>query len=546
MSRTITAIMAVLALGCAAAHAARTYTYVQSPVAGTQFDMGSTQSVTYQITNTATAPNAGERIYEVRFRINSGSLFSASTAAPAGWTRTAFSTTSVTFQASSWANAIASGGSASFTLQITMRSTTTNVNEALQDIRGRFTATTTGPPFTNLASITTATPGAWTLMSLSITTFQITDLAGTPITALTAGTSFRLVMTVKNNSSVIQNNVVSNPNPPTAVKTGTVTQALTGTVGSPLSLTAGASGTITFTYSTVAPDNGTISFTADARNGATVTSKTATSTTLSVGRFTASVTSSASCQYAGSNITLTMALTDGYPYSILNVTPTLTPVAGAPVTYVSGPSPAAPIASVPASPPVTNITWTYQVNSTGTTNPFTFSGSATGTGNTGGSPVLTTPTATSSNITRGIFSAAISPTVVNAASTNVEVQVTVTNNGCAAVNSVAITPPAGWTGAADAYSLVDLSAVNSVETWTAAGTTFTAPNVASQMPLTFGGSFAVVFASTPAAATSSVFTVRVTDANAQFVDIPLTVTVNAFKSGSLNDAATRVWREDFR
>jgi hypothetical protein len=547
-------LLGILALVMAAgwggvAQAARSYTYVQAPAIGTQFDMGSTQSLAYTITNTATGGNAGERIYEMRFRISSGSLFSASTVAPAGWTRTAFSTTSITFRANSWANAIPVGGSVGFTLAVAMRTATTNVNETLRDIRGRFTNTTTGPPFNLLASITTNTPGGWTLMALAITSFQITDLLGTPITALTAGSSFRLVMTVRNNSSATQNNIVSNPNPPTAVETGTVTQVLTGTVGSPLNLAAGASGTITFTFSTAATDQGTISFTAQARNGATVTSRTATSTTLAVGRFSASLSAAPTCQYVGANVTVTMALTDGYPYSILNVTPTLTPVAGAPVTYLSGPTPASPIPNVPVSPPDTLVAWTYQVNAVGTTDPFTFSGSATGTGNTAGSPVHTTPPATSASVARGEFPAAIGPAVVNAGSTNVEMTVTITNNGCAAVNSVAITSPAGWTGAGDAYSLVNLSAVNAIETWTAGGANpvvFTAPNVAGQMPVTFSGDFSIVYAATPAGATTSAFTVRVTDANGNFLDIPLNVTVNAFKSGSLNDAANRASREDFR
>ena len=49
-----------------------------------QFDMGSTaQSVTFTVNNSS---NGGERIYIMRFRINSGSTFNAATAAPAGWT----------------------------------------------------------------------------------------------------------------------------------------------------------------------------------------------------------------------------------------------------------------------------------------------------------------------------------------------------------------------------------------------------------------------------------------------------------------------------
>lgn len=531
------------------AQAARSFSYAQSPAVGTQFDMGSTQTLTFQVTNTATGGQAGERIYEVRMRISTGSQFSASTAAPAGWTRTAYSTTSVTFRASSWANAIAVGGSASFPLVITMRSANSNANDRLQDILARFTNTTTGPPFTQRGTATANNAGGWTLMSLAITAFQITDTLGAPVSAINAGSSFRLVMTVRNNSTSAKNGVVANPNPPTAVKTGTVTQVLTGTAGSPLNLPAGASGTITFTYSTAGADSGTIRFTADARRSATQSSMTATSTLLAVGGFTASVTASPACQYVGANVTVTMALNMGYPYSLLNATATLVPVAGAPVTLVSGPTPAMPIASVPPSPPPTLVTWTYQVTAAGTTSPFHFTGSATGTGATAGSPTHTAPATDSGNVIRGSFATGLSPTVVNAASTNVELSATVTNNGCAAVERVAITAPAGWTGAGDAYSLVSLTAGSAIETWTAAGAnpvTFTAPNLAGQMPVGFGGRFSVVYGATPAAATTSVFTLRVTDANGAFVDHPLSVTVNAYKSGSLNKATGRAAREEFR
>ena len=78
MKRRLFALVAIVAaLACAgAAHAARSYTITQSPAPGSQFDMGSSQSITFQIGNTATGGNAGERIYEVRFRINSGTQFS--------------------------------------------------------------------------------------------------------------------------------------------------------------------------------------------------------------------------------------------------------------------------------------------------------------------------------------------------------------------------------------------------------------------------------------------------------------------------------------
>ncbi len=524
-----------------AAFAARTYTNVQSPATGTSFPMGSTQSISYTITNTATSPNNGERIYEMRFRLNSGSTFSSSTAAPAGWTRTAYSTTSVTFRANSWTDAIAVGGaSKTFTLVILMRTTSADAtSERLRDMRGRFSATTT---FNEAGRTTVNTPGLWTLRSLSITAFEITDLSGAPLSAITGGASFQLRMTVLNVSNTTRS-VTSNPNPPTPTKTGTVTQTLTSTTGSPLNLAPGASGTIIFTYSTVSADNGTIFFTANAQNSATVTSSTAVSGTLSVSSFSASIVVSPSCQYAGSNITVTMTVSNGSSLvSVTGVTPSLTPAAGAPATFISGPTPAS-IASIPASGSGV-FTWSYQVNSVGATNPFTFSGSATGT--RGGSTVTTLTSTSTPSTRRGSFAATVNPTNATAGSTGVELSFDVINNGCANVSSVAITIPAGWTYAGDAYSLVNVSAVSAIETWTVSGANpivFSAPNVAGQLPVTFSGDFNLVFSSTPAAATTSTFSLRVTDANGLFLDIPLNVTVDPFTPGT---TTIRSWREDFR
>lgn len=532
-----------------AAQAARNYTAVQTPPAGTVVDMGTTRTFNYLVTNTSTGAQASERIHEIRFRLNAGgSTFNGATAAPAGWTRILFNANEVAFRANSWAAAIAVGASVNFGIVVNLQVASSTVNETLRDIRASFTDTTTGPPFNNQGTGPINNAGGWTLAALSITSFVITDMAGTPITALFAGQCFRLAMTVRNNTAVVQNPIVSNPNPPTAVKTGVVTQTLTGTAGSPLNLAGGASGTITFTYCTAAIDNGTIEFTAQARRSAQVFSPVATSSRLAVGRFVVSVTPSVTCAYVGSNVTVTLGLMNNWPFDVRNVTPTLTPAAGAPAAYVSGPVPAAPIASVPPFPPATNVLYTYQLTAGGTTNPFTFSASATGQLNTLGNPPVTSPTSVSAAVRRGSFTAAMNPTVVNADSTNIELTVSVANLGCAPVASVALTAPAGWTAAGDTYSLVSIVG-GDIETWTAAGgaaTTFTAPNGASQMPLNYGGDFAVVFAATPPAATTSTFMVRVTDANGLFQDIALPVTVNAFGSGTLNDAATRVWREDYR
>ena len=547
------------------AHANRTFNYAQSPLtAAAVFNMGSVQTLNYQITNANNGGQLSERIYLIQFNLpgtGTGTVFSSSTSAPAGWTRTAFSATSVSFQATSWSNALAVGGaSMTFPLVFIMGSASADLSDSLKNMRASYTSTTTGPKFNRAGRATVNTPNLWTLKSLAITSFQITDTLGTPVTAIPAGTSFKLVMTIKNNSTVLQNGIVSSPNPPTPFisPAGGVTQVLTGTAGSPLTLAPGASGTITFTYSTAATDNGTIYFTANAQSGGTVTSALATSGTLAVSKFIAALTLTppppTTCLYAGSNITVTMTLTNGFPFSILNVTPTLTPVAGAPLTYVSGPTPAPPIATIATTPPAasTTVNWVYQVNSnTPATDPFNFSGSATGTGNTAGPPTITTPLATSASTARGEFLIVVNPTITNTSSANVEMTWTLTNNGCAAVNSVAISVPAGWVWANDAYSLVNLSAASAIETWGVSGTnpvTFTAPNSASQLPQTFSGNFSLVFSATPAAATPSVFTVTVTDAGTPVasVVIPVNVTVNPFLTGGLNNATNKVWREDFR
>ncbi len=542
------ALCLLVAIGCwhDFAHAARILTSSQSPTGAVAiFDMGSVQTLNFTMTNSNTGADVGTNYYAVRFTLGAtGTVLTSVPAAPAGWYVSSYSTTSVTFRVSTSSSAIALGQSVVFSMTMAMGVSAADATESFALVQGYYT----DPPKNNKKTNATSL-GAWTRESLAITSFQITDTLGNPVSAVTSGSSFQLRMTIKNNSSVTQSTIVSNPNPPAATKTGTVTQAVTSTIGSPLSLAPGASGTIIFTYSTLLTDNGTIYFTAIAQNGGTVTSISATSGTLSVSSFTASIVVSPTCQYAGSNITVTMTVSNGsLVFPVTSVTPTLTPAAGAPVTAVSGPTPAS-VASIGVSSSTT-FTWVYQLNSTGATNPFTFSGFATGTRN---AVMITTPTSISTpQTTRGSFAATVSPTPTNAGSTNAELIFAVTNNGCYPINNVAIPVPAGWTWGAtanDSYSLVNLSAASSIETWTVSGAnpvSFTAPNPAGQIPLTFSGSFSLVFSATPSAATTSTFTLAVTDSNNAVVNVPVSVTVNAFKAGTLNNAGNKIWREDFR
>jgi len=586
-TKWITFAMTIILLGLwrTGAEAAYTFTSTETDTTPVIFTMKDTPvSVTFQIKNTSTGANVDERIYQVRFRINTyGTVFLNTTAAPAGWTRTAFSTTSITFRANTANDAIvcttagcAAGPTTSvnFTLNMTAGTSTTDVTQHLRDVRAYFqNATAPWPPTGSDSRITLnsgASIGSWTLKALRVTGFQITDLSGVPISSITAGTSFKLVMTIRNDSSTTQSTITTNPNPPTAVKTGTVTQGLTSTVYSPnpLTLAAGASGTITFTYSTNASDAGTIYFTANARNNAnTSTSKTATSTTLSVGKFVASINLSATCVLSGQNLTVTMTLTDNYTNNIINVTPTLTPSAGAPITLTSGPTPAPPNGPVTANGGTFVFTWVYQITGTYPQPSFFFTGSAVGTEQTGGSGTArTTPNVTSSTVTYGGYSPTVTPSSVNTNSTNQELSWTITNNGCADVKQVQITVPAGWgTPATDTYSMIEQfnppnpGTTPIEDVWTVSGAnpvnfaaTILPPSASANiLPLIGGspkdGSFNLVFPSTPASAGTGTFQITITDTNNVSVTRTTDVTVNAFNTGSPNPNSngTGATREDF-
>lgn len=539
--------------------AARTYTITQTnPAAGSQLVMGSTVAFTFRITNTASGSNAGERIYDVRFRLpGTGTIFSSTTTAPAGWTRTAYSTTSVSFQPTNWTNAIATGTFKDFTIVMVMRSTSADVSETLRDIRARYTTTTSGPPFSRLASVTTNNPGSWTLKSLNAV-FQITDTSNNPITAVQAGSSFKVVITVTNRSTATQSSiVVANPpytgNRPAATINPTVTlnSPSPGYSPNPLTLAPGATGTITFTYTTASTDGGTVYFTAYVRNSTgAATSPTITSATLSVNRLSASLLVNPACAYLGQNMTITMTLTNGWTRDIINVTSTLTPSVGAPVVWISGPS--SPSTTVTAGGTLP-ITWVYQISGGSPGQTFTFSGSASGVEQTTGTPRSTGLPTTTSTLAEGGYTMLVTPTGTNASSTNEEITWSFLNQGCAAVNSVQVSFPAGWSWGGDSYSLVENTPGNFVESWTPSTPTansvlFTSSSVPNQLMQGGTGQFRLVFTTTPTALSPppSIFTIVTTDASGRSDTDSPSININPFNSGNLNSADTESYREDFR
>src|SRR5258708_4324005 len=224
------ALLIALAAVSIPAQAARSFTIAQTaPAPPGEVDMGATQTLTYTITNTATGANAGERIYIMRFRLSASctgtgctaTLFSATSAGPTNWTRTAFSTTSVTYTAATWADAIPSGSSLSFSVVVTAGKSTQDRTETLRDARATFSANTN---LTKAGTSTISAPAgtSWILQSLQITGFQTTDTSGAATSAIAAGAHFRLVITVKNIPVATLHGIVSNPIPPTPTKTGNI------------------------------------------------------------------------------------------------------------------------------------------------------------------------------------------------------------------------------------------------------------------------------------------------------------------------------------
>ena len=568
----------LLCLWHAPAQATRVFTNAQTP-SPAEFDMGSTQTLTYTIANTSTISNNSicERIYEMRFRLpGTGTVFSSATAPPANWTRTAFSATSVTFRVNSWSNAIdtpAGGGkscvtgqgavtSVAFNLVLVMRTTTADITETLRDARASYTLDTN---FTNgiarTGRVTNNNPGPWTLRALQITSFQTTDLSNNPISAIYAGTSFRLVITLKNISSATQNGITASPTPPTTAAPGSKTGtwgggspncSLTGTSPSPLNVAPGASGTITYTCTTASGDSGTVTYATKVRNSTNnATSQTAISNTLAVSAFVATLSVldagtnlPRSCFYSNQNLKISMAWQNNYAFSITGITATLSPTVAGIVTLVSGPTYIPPsdigAGGVTKDPAVE---WVYQITGGTAGQLFGFTGSATGTGS--GSP-RTTPTASVSNITRGGFTPVVSPATVNSFSTNQNIEWSITNNGCGQITKVEITVPAGFTWGGDGYAVVNAND----ETWGVSGTNPAAFDFtgANPIPLSGSGAFSLVLTTPPGIAvpTNYTFDVGITEDVTGFSTRSTSVTVNPFGSPSLNDTTPGLWREEFR
>jgi hypothetical protein len=578
------ALLVALAAASTPALATRQFSVTQTapaPAPPSEMDMSSSQTLTFTVANTSTGTNATERIYRLRIRLNGtctgtgcvATLFTSGSAAPLNWTRTAFSTTSITYQASTWNDAILVGTPLSVSVVVTAGKSTQDRTETLRDVRAYFTTDTNfANGISQTGTVTLNTPGSWILQSLQITGFQTTDTSGNPVSAIAAGTTFRAVITVKNISSATLSGIVANPSPPTAATSGgfgtSPSCSLTSTSPSPLNLTTGSSGTMTYTCTTIASNSGTVTYSVtDVRiSGGAATSRSGTSNSLSVSPLSVSIavtgpysgppTNDPTCHFSGDTATFVMTVKNNTAANITSITPSSLTFAGTSTTAGAFAGPTAACTFPLAVGNSCTYTWTAPVSivgsypASGAKPVFQVTGSATA--NPGS---LTSPVVTSNSQDVDGFVISVSPTGTNANSTSQQLTFTVINRACDNLNQVAIAAPGGFTYSGDGYSLVNDNSGTGVpnESWGQSATTFTAPlnNApavdAGRMPNNgSSGDFSLVFTPTPSAAGTYTFNLNLIDENGvarpRTVDVP----VSAFGTGTLNSSTPATWHEVFQ
>jgi hypothetical protein len=144
----------------------------------------------------------------------------------------------------------------------------------------------------------------------------------------------------------------------------------------------------------------------------------------------------------------------------------------------------------------------------------------------------------------------ISVDETNASSTNAEITWNINNQGCSPIASIAVDIPTGWIWN-DSYSLVDVNATTSVENWTPSlvgsdPAVFTAPSLADHLYLTGDGEFRLTFSTTPTSAVPVTFDLTITHASGVINTRQTSLNVNLYNFNNLNEAPSRIWKEEFR
>ena len=229
----------------------------------------------------------------------------------------------------------------------------------------------------------------------------------------------------------------------------------------PFSLAPRETRAVIWTYN--ADSTGEVYFTARASTGAAA-SALASSNSVFIGDFTASLSLTPSSVINGQEITVEMTVTNNGNSALVNIAPSLLNgcAGGATETLVSGPAPALIPSLSKGSSGV--FSWTYGITGA-LEQEYCLTGAATANG-----PVITNTTQTNSGRI-SVYSVSTAPSVVSSGSTNVTINWNIYNGGGCDLRTVAIgipsaawacssvTPPAGWQAGCDA-SLVTFSSIN--------------------------------------------------------------------------------------
>jgi hypothetical protein len=287
---------------------AGTCSATESPMP-TIFTFGGTSTLTYAVKNTSAVGTT--KMYRVYFNLANNTYTSIPTTlvytAPAGWTCTRRNATQIRCATSGTGSAsnIVSGGTGTFSVNVSNVITTQDSSDKFNTVQCRFTDVS--------GTYVTASPlqSAWTWKSLLMTLAPSLFNVG-------ANCPFTLTMTVTNKTTsniTAPNYVTSQPKPPliTVLSGGPI--PTTGSTPADFTLNSGSTGTMVWAYNSGATA-GTFNLSSYARDSTSIrTSSTVTTGTITVSGvpcnfIVSSLTVTPNCLLSGSTATFTMVVSN--------------------------------------------------------------------------------------------------------------------------------------------------------------------------------------------------------------------------------------------
>jgi hypothetical protein len=507
------------------------FTIAVTPNTAVALTMGDPMAGTilsYDIVNTGTSGN----LYQMIFTVPVGYVLTTAVLpgdAPTGWTTATLSNGNRTITFSTNRRGAYTIPRNSTPRTFKLRLGTANVPTLALDTQ--VTLATVQARYTDRTYQTYNNPGnsAWWDRSLALLGFTAVDSL-TGLQSSSPGRSLTVTLQVANRS-LTQRTITAVPQPPTAAIVWASGNTTITTVSNPnVTLPAGQTGTLVWVYAigsncgVATPPTGSVSFgITSITGGASASSKTYpvatpySSNIVAIGCFTGTIGLAPSCLASGTNLTITMTLTNGYASNITGVTAAIVLGGTATKTWISGPTYSN--TTITAGANIT-VRWVYRITGTaGQT--FSFNagvvqGNLVGPPPTPGLSASVTPSPVGSIITPPVITPAPA-TIPSDKNQMIAITWSFTDTLCNPVNQVAITVPAGgWQvstaldGSPDASALI----TDAFDDWNVnqAGSTitFAAGTIMATTP--GNGKFTIIFSTVPSAQGNYIFPVAVTEA----------------------------------